>query len=209
MKTLREQTVDTYNNSAEELATYFKGIGSRTKDIDIAIELCPTQANPNVLEIGCGDGRDAEEIVKRTTSYVGFDISSALIKLAQAKVPRAHFEVADATTFNYPSDLDIVFAFASLLHLDKEEVGIVMKKVEQALKPGGIFYISLKLAPKYEHRVKQDQFGTRLFYFYNPKLITELAGSGFESVQSSTGFVTVGNTEWFEIALRKKKHEDL
>lgn len=98
---LRQQTVDTYNKSAKELAEYFRGIGPRTDDIDLAIRLAGNSENPKILEIGCGDGRDAKEIVKRTKNYTGFDISEELIKIARADVPDATFEVADATHYDY------------------------------------------------------------------------------------------------------------
>jgi len=204
MNDIRQQTVDTYNKSARELAEYFRGIGSRTKDIDLAIELAGNPDDPRIVEIGCGDGRDAKEIIKRTSSYTGFDISSELIKIARKHVPEAQFEVADAISYDYPSRLDVVYAFASLLHLDKEEVRRVLQKVHTALRQGGVFFISLKLATEYTEKVKEDRFGTRLFYFYNPDIIKELAGDKYEVAKTDGGFVTIGNTQWFEIALRKK-----
>lgn len=203
MADLRQQTVDTYNKSAKELAEYFKGIGSREHDVDLSIELAGNPTEPKILEIGCGDGRDAQEIVKRTSHYVGFDISEELIKLACDKVPGAKFEVADASDYEYPTGLDIVFAFASLLHLDKDEVKAVLKKVQAALKPGGIFFISLKYSDEYRKELKEDQFGPRLFYFYNPRIITELAGDGYEVANLDKGFITGKKTVWFEIALKK------
>ena len=200
----KQETVNTYNKSAKELAEYFRGIGSRTSDIDLAMKLAGKPKNASVLEIGCGDGRDAKEIVARTPNYTGFDISSALIKLAQAHVPGAHFEVADAITYQYGSEnFDVVFAFASLLHLSKDEVQDVLKKVHAALKPGGTFFISLKLAGTYLEQVKEDRFGTRMFYFYNPDIIEKLAGNRYEVAEQGGGFVAAGNTEWFEMALRK------
>ena len=80
----------------------------------------------------------------------------------------------------------------------------MLKNVHKALEPGGIFFISLKLADEYKEVIKEDQFGTRLFYFYNPKDIKQLASDGYEVVNEGGGFITVGNTEWFEIALRKR-----
>lgn len=198
----RQKNLATYNNSARELAEYFRGIGPRTKYIDFAFRAAGSPENARVLEIGCGDGRDAKDILKRTGNYLGFDISAELIKLAKEHVPEARFKVADAVTFEYPGGLDIVFAFASLLHLDKDEAKTVLRKVHDGLKPGGVFYISLKYRPEYQKEVKKDRFGERLFYFYNPELIAELAGPDYEVMK--TWRETVGNTEWFELALRCK-----
>lgn len=198
---LRQTTVDTYNKSAQALAEYFKGIGARTEDIDIAWRLAGNPEAAKVVEIGCGDGRDAKEIVKRSKQYVGFDISEELVKLARATVPGARFEVADAVTYEFPEGLDIVFAFASLLHLDKDEVKDVLQRVAESLRPGGVFYISLKYKPEYTQEIKEDQYGRRLFYFYNPEIIAELAGRAFEVVATSRK--TIGHTDWFELALRR------
>ena len=196
----RQQTIDTYNKSAKKLAEYFRGIGSRTEDIDRAFGLAGLPS-VRILEIGCGDGRDAKEIVQRVGWYLGFDISEELIKLAKAHVPEGRFEVADAVTFQFPENLDIVFAFASLLHLDKDEVKTVLANAHGALRPGGVFYISLKHKPAYSSAVKEDQYGKRLFYFYNAAVVSELAGKGYEVAK--TWREVHGHTDWFEIALRK------
>ncbi len=201
MTDLRQETVDTYNKSAKELAEYFRGIGSRTDDIERGLKLAGNPKIPNILEIGCGDGRDAKEIVKLTSNYKGFDISEGLIKIARKHVPSADFEVADAISYKYPKNLDVVFAFASLLHLDKAEVRLVLDKVHGALKSNGIFYISLKYAAKYREETKEDQFGRRMFYFYKPEIIEGLAGNNYKTLK--TWRETHGHTEWFEIALQK------
>ena len=201
--TWKQKTVDTYNKSAKELAEYFRGIGSRKGDIQRAIELSDATENPVILEIGCGDGRDAKEVVKFTDNYKGFDISEELIKLANEHVPTGEFEVADAVGYNFQKGLDIVLAFASLLHLDKNEVKDVLDKAHEARNPGGVFFISLKYRPSYQEEVKKDKFGERMFYYYNPDFIKGLAGENYEVVYKDGGFITTGNTEWFEVGLKK------
>lgn len=203
MTNLRQQTIDTYNKSARELAEYFRGIGPRVEHIDAAFELAGSPQSARFVEIGCGDGRDAREIVKRGGWYLGFDISEELIKIAKTYVPEGQFEVADAATFEFPKNLDVVFAFASLLHLNRDEVKDVLARAYGALKPGGVFFISLKYRPQYMQEVKEDQYGTRLFYFYNADIIAELAGDGYEVAK--TWREIHGHTEWFEIALKKRK----
>lgn len=198
---LRDKTLTTYNNSAKELAEYFRSSAPRSKYIDLAIKLANSPEQPKILEVGCGDGRDAKEIYGRTANFIGFDISEEMIKLAREYVPEAQFIVGDAVTYRYPKNLDIVFAFASLLHLNKKEVKIVFEKVLNSLRPGGIFYISLKHAPRYTQKLKNDRFGKRLFYFYNSKLIEKLAGKGYKTV--FVNHEMRGDTKWLEIALQK------
>lgn len=201
MSDARQETVDTYNKSAKELAEYFRGIGPRVKYIDMAFKAAGNPAQARVVEIGCGDGRDAKAIVPRAQFYEGFDISDELIKLAREHVPGANFVVADAVSYEFPKGLNVVFAFASLLHLDKDEIRTVLARVYKALKPGGCIYISVKYEPEYMSKIKEDKYGRRLFYFYNEPVLTELAGPDFETAES---FHEVhGNTDWLEMILRK------
>lgn len=155
-----------------------------------------------VVEIGCGDGRDAEEIIKRTAWYEGFDPSEGLLRLARKKLPHARFVKTDASAYEYAPDLDVVFAFASLLHVDMEEFNHVLDKVRRALKPGGIFYVSLKEKPAYHEEAKQDMFGERMFYYYSVDDILQMAGGNFACVHED--HQTIGKTVWFTLALQNR-----
>jgi predicted TPR repeat methyltransferase len=77
-------TIDTYNKTAKIHSDKFTKYGARIDDIERAFS-CIKKSNPKVVEIGCGDGRDAEEIIKRTNDYLGIDLSEELIKIAQKK----------------------------------------------------------------------------------------------------------------------------
>lgn len=54
----KNQTILTYNESATSLAKKFDELGARISDIEEAFALIQKD-NPFVLEIGCGNGRDA------------------------------------------------------------------------------------------------------------------------------------------------------
>lgn len=200
-KDLRQETIDTYNKSAKELAEYFRGIRSRKQYVDMTLDLIGNPPNPRIVEVGCGDGRDSKYVVTRTTNYTGFDISEKLIELARLQVPDANFQIADAVTFTFPKDTDIVLSFASLLHLDKTEVQCVFQNAAAGLRPGGVFYISTKYRPKYESEVKDDEYGRRLFYFYTPEVLSELAGKDYECIK--VWHEIRGHTDWLEMILQK------
>lgn len=202
MSTLKQETIDTYDQSAEALAEYFVGIGARTQDIQLGIDFLGNKENIHAVELGCGDGRDAAEIVQRVVKYNGMDISEGMLRVARRRLPDIDFMQADVANYVFPKDIDIVYAFASLLHSPKEEVQDVLSRAHQALRPGGIFYISLKHKSEYGSGVKTDQYGKRLFYFYNPNIITELAGDGYENVHQA--YQTLNGTDWFTTALKKR-----
>lgn len=196
-------TVETYDNSAEMFVSYFAGIGSRVNDIETALRL--TEQDPmsvSAVEIGCGDGRDAVEIVERIGSYEGFDPSVALLDIARQKLPNSSFKVADALSYEYPPSIDLYFAFASLLHVSRTDLSEVFLRTGESLRSKGIFYISLKERPEYVEELQEDQFGARMFYYYNPRLIEQIAGTTFKSVFED--HQTIGSTNWFTIALQKQ-----
>lgn len=196
----KQVTVDTYNQAASQMADKFRGIGARIEDIGRVFSFFD-KANPSVLEIGCGDGRDAKEIIKHTNRYLGIDVSASMIALARTHIPETLFEVTDVETYPFPAGLDIIFSFASLLHSDKDAVADIIHRAHSSLNEGGIFFISLK-RDDYQSKVKEDEFGTRTFYFYQPSDIKEMIGDKYEVVfEDEQSFQ---NQDWFTLILQKQ-----
>lgn len=195
----KTQTIETYNQSAKQLANKFDNLGARVADIEETFALVK-KSNPKVIEIGCGNGRDAGEILKRTNNYLGIDISEELIKLAREKVQQAHFKVADITTFQFPNELDIVFAFASLIHLNKEDFALTLAKIFTALNLGGAVRISLKYSDVYQEVTREDEFGTRTYYHYSQDDIKDLA-KNFTFIKNELN--DLRGQKWLEILLQK------
>lgn len=196
------KTVNTYDSSANELAKYFKGIGARIDDIELGIRLCVSKDKPRVIEIGCGDGRDAAEIIPRVSSYVGVDPSEGLLEIARKRLPSATFIKADALSYVYPENTDVIYAFASLLHINKSDMKLALEKASKCLRSGGIYYISLKERDEYTEEVKNDQYGERMFYYYSPAIIRDLSAQWFDVVHQE--HQQIGHTAWFTIALKKR-----
>lgn len=195
-------TIKTYDNSAEELAEYFEGIGPRKVYIDLAFKLIGDNDNAKVIEIGCGDGRDAVEIMKRSVAYTGFDPSKKMIELARQRLPQASFQVDDAVSFKYPENVDLIFAFSSLLHLNSKELEKALMLISSSLNSDGLLYISLKEATTYREEVKQDKFGQRMFYYYSVDEVLLLCEDIFDAVIEI--HETIGSTKWFELGLKPK-----
>ena len=198
----QKKTIQTYDDSAQALAEYFKGLGPRVSDIQLGLKLAQADENAHVVEIGCGDGRDAKEIVKQVAWYQGFDPSNGLLEIARRTLPDTSFVQADALSYDYPDNLDVVYAFASLLHVNKNDMDEVFTKVGISLRQSGIFFISLKERDMYTEEVKKDQYGERMFYYFNPDIIKSLAANHFITVHED--HQKIGSTDWFTIALKKK-----
>jgi SAM-dependent methyltransferase len=195
----KQQTVDTYNRSAAAMARKFNTIGGRVENVEKVFSYS-VKENPFVLEVGCGNGRDAAEILKKTNRYLGIDISEEMVKLAREQTPAGEFEVADIENYTFPQGVDIVFSFASLLHSNKENVSRIFEEVYAALSPGGLFFVSLKNAP-YQEKPQTDEFGTRTFYYYTLEDLKGLAGEKFKVLWEDEPIH--GKQKWADILLQK------
>ncbi len=196
---LKQQTIETYNKSAKALADKFDSLGVRVSDIDETFKLVEKE-NPVVLEIGCGNGRDAQEILKRTNNYFGIDISTELIKLAQEKNPEGRFKVADVESFQFPAGVDIIFAFVSLLHVNRESLKDIIGKIFNALNPKGVVRISLKYGGGYREVTKEDEFGVRTYYYYSDQDIRELS-KDFVIIKNEIS--SLRDQDYLEVILKK------
>lgn len=170
----KTKTINSYNNQAKLFAQKFDNLGARLDDIKEIFSFLK-KANPHILEIGCGNGRDAQELIKHTNNYLGIDIAEKMIELAREKVPQANFLVADIENYKFPANLDLIFASASLIHLPKEKLKQVLVNASSALNKKGIFYLSMKHSDRYREDRQIDEFGDRTFYLYSQSDIDNLA----------------------------------
>ncbi len=197
----KEINTQTYNTGAEGLSKKFNQIGLRSEDIDRAFSLFKNK-NLKVIEVGCGNGRDAKYILKHIKDYTGIDISKEMIKLSKRYLPKADFIIGDIEKVKIPSGLDIVFAFASFLHLDKKSFEKILSKIYNKINKDGVIYISLKYNKTYKEKIKEDEFGKRFFYYYSIKDIQELSNkTGYKIIYKNRQ--NIRNNNWLTIILKK------
>lgn len=202
------QTIATYDNSAEKIASHFKKYsdGAATKEIEKVFELVNKQGKKvnKVVEIGCGAGKEAEAIATRAIKYEGLDPSGKLLEIARKiQIPNASFIQTDALSYNYPPETDVVFAFASLLHLDEDDFAETCQKVANSLKEGGVLCMTLKENNIYKEIMQEDKFGKRLFYLYSPDHVKKLVGSQFKVVYESHSTVGPQAKKWMSLIFVK------
>jgi len=194
------RTTETYNRAAEAYAEKFSHIGRRVADIDRGIDLWGGEGEPCVVELGCGNGRDAQVIFERTKRFTGVDASKVMIRLAREWVPRALFLVEDMRTYEIPDGTDIVYAFASFLHLNREEVQQLLTRIHGSLTDGGVVYLSVKRDDYHEY-VRVDDYGPRTFYFYQESDFRLMAEGLYKMVY--TDEQTLLGVEWLTVVLKK------
>lgn len=121
-----------------------------TKDLDLSNiykKFLKYKKKGKLLDLGCGSGRDSLFFKKQgfeVTSSDGFqEMCDEASKILQQKVICLDFR-----DISFNNEFDAVWACASLLHLKKSELNMVLNKIAQAMKKDAIFYCSFKYGDK-------------------------------------------------------------
>ena len=135
-----KRTLEYYDRNHE---TFISGtVDANMKDTRSRFAAClPTGGT--ILDFGCGSGRDTKAFLNMGFSVEATDGSEELCALASDYtgicVRCELFEELDAC-----GKYDGIWACASILHLPREELADVLRKIFTALKPGGVLYTSFK-----------------------------------------------------------------
>jgi ubiquinone/menaquinone biosynthesis C-methylase UbiE len=96
----------------------------------------------NALEVGCGTGAFARRLAGRARHVVALDLSPEMIRVARSRStasPNLEFQVADATSWDFPAaHFDCIATIATLHHLP---LRTMILKLKAALKPDGVLIV--------------------------------------------------------------------
>jgi SAM-dependent methyltransferase len=106
------------------------------------------------LEVGCGTGAFARQLAERCGRVLAIDLSPRMVEVARARSwghPNVEYVVADAASWEFPQErFDCVASMMTLHHLS---LGLMIPKLRDALRPGGI----LLLLDLYRARTTADR----------------------------------------------------
>jgi len=101
-------------------------------------------ASPSrILELGCGNGAFACDLVCRGHAVTGLDASHSGITIAKQREPRASFHcrnIFDPTPEEWVGQFDVVVSLETIEHLSLP--GALLQRSREALRPGGTLIIS-------------------------------------------------------------------
>ncbi|MDQ4052833.1 MAG: class I SAM-dependent methyltransferase [Actinomycetota bacterium] len=140
-------TVAGYDQHA---AAYRGATAARPDGVRAAIDalVAALPAGARVLEIGSGAGRDAAALEAGGLSVRRTDITPGFVELLRADGHRADVldpltdDLADPERPGVP--YDAVWANASLLHVARADLPVVLRRLAEATRPDGLFRLSLK-----------------------------------------------------------------
>jgi len=193
----RNQNISYYDKNAKEYAL-------RTSKFDMSairkefLSLIPVGGN--ILDAGCGPGWDSLSFLESGFKVEAFDASPQMVKIAKEKtgisVRELFFQEMD---FEY--NFDGIWANASLLHLELDELLPVLRKISSCLKSDGHFFASFK----YGHGKMLE--GGRWFTMMNEteliRIIKSISEFNIVRIWKSDDIGKRKNIVWLNVILRK------
>ncbi|MCX5591454.1 class I SAM-dependent methyltransferase [Alcaligenes endophyticus] len=120
--------------------------GTRDHDVSQNIQALlgalPSTGALDILDLGCGPGRDIKHFHELGHNPVGLDGCAAFVQMAQqyTACPVWH---QDLLTLDLPAErFDGVFANAVLFHVPRTHIASVLAQLHQCLRPGGVLFTS-------------------------------------------------------------------
>jgi len=113
-----------------------------SQNIGAFLQHIRTTAPFDLLDFGCGPGRDLATFKARGHRVVGLDGSPQLVEMARA---HSGCEVLHQNFLQLalpPAHFDGVYANAVLFHIPSQELPRVLRELHASLKPGGVLFSS-------------------------------------------------------------------
>jgi SAM-dependent methyltransferase len=147
-----------------------------------------------VLEVGSGPGRDADfvemlgAIVRRT------DATQTFLDIQAARGKRG--ELLNLLTDDLGGPYDAVLALCTLIHIDRGHTSFVLRKIADALRPGGAFLVSVREG-------KGETTGNyQMTYWSHAAFATRLETVGLR-IECSDRRIDVDNDVWITFLCRR------
>lgn len=169
--------IDAYRSWKEEKAaiTFYEKNGDAYADETLFIDMSDVyerfevylKDGDNILDAGCGAGRDSKHFLEKGYDVTSFDGCKKLTQRASSFIGKSVLNMK-FTELNYNEDFNAIWACSSLIHLTRKAFVKVLLKFYEALKPEGHVYISLKYGDS--ERVEDG----RVFTSYTQSLVKDI-----------------------------------
>ena len=183
-------------------------------------QICATQPSPfaeyvgtlvepgrTLLELGCGNGRDAAYFANQGLRVKAIDMSQeAISQLREKNIENAEFLCGDFVNseIHAPESYDYAYSRFTIHSISRNQEQILLKNVFRGLQGGGKFFIEVRGI--HDPICGKGQLVERNAYFYDnhyrrfivlDELVGSLVRNGFrvEYAEERTGFAPYGNDD--------------
>ena len=203
---MNNKTLKHYLNNSAELTKQYES--AKVADLHNKLLTCFKKGS-NLLEIGCGSGRDAIFMLGQGYNITGIDGAQKMIDMAMTYHPELEGylllkELPFGLTFEN-SSFDGVYSIAVLMHFVLSDIKLIINKIHSIIKPEGCFLFSVPL-----ERIDLDESGYdskgRLFTLLSETQWIELCHDvGFKKVSTSIATDGLGRLElpWLTCVVEK------
>lgn len=191
------KTVNYYNQNADE---YFRTTVQADLSDHYSIFLSHLNSGNIIVDAGCGSGRDSKFFAEHGFRVIAYDASEELSKKAKQLTG---LDVKCSTFLNdgcSDNSVDGIWACASLLHLNKNELRNVLQHFCDALKTDGVLYASFKYG---DHSFESED--GRFFELINEKDLPLFESVGFAMLNTWISQDKTGREiKWINILCKKQ-----
>lgn len=138
----QRDTIEYYNTYADEYCAATRNVDMSALYAEFEKYLKPGY---KILDLGCGLGRDSKYFYDKGYEVVAADPSTEMCKKTRELVPIDVLELR-AEDLEFENEFDAIWACASLLHVNANDMESVLKKAVRSVKNAGIIYVSWKNA---------------------------------------------------------------
>lgn len=174
-------------------------VQNKTRDLEaIALrESISDLESIDVLEIGCGTGKNTVWLMIKAKRLVAADFSSEMLAKAKEKITAKNvefrqFDLREQWAFS-ENQFDLIICSLALEHI--ENIDFVFEQAGRVLRPGGFFYIG-ELHPFKQYQGTKARFVTESGVFELECFVHHV--SEFFQTAKGNNFECVDLNEWFD-----------
>lgn len=156
-----------------------------------------------LLDLGCGNGRDAVFFYNHGLKVTAVDISKNGIESLMKKNSLIKTILKNIKNISFPKEsFDVIYAHLSLQYFDPRESKIIFDKLHNILTPGGMIFVRCKSTddPKYGEGMNLGGnifFKSHLRHFFTEELMKKLLKK-FKNIKiDKTSHIRDGNVSRF------------
>jgi ubiquinone/menaquinone biosynthesis C-methylase UbiE len=141
-----------------------------------------------LCDLGCGPGQIARYLHQRGATACGIDLSSEMVKHAQALNPDLQFQQGNMLALTGVADHAYggIAAFYSLIHIPRQDMLQALGEIQRVLCPRGVLLVTFHIGREVVHI--DEWWGKKIsadfFYYETAEMKGYLKEAGFEQEEA-------------------------